>query len=121
METTQIAFAFTQLCSEGKLQEAADQFYADHITSIEAFPGEYSYLIGRDNVAAKVAFWQKENTIHSVAVKGPFVNGDSFALRFSLDCTSAQFGRTVLEEVAVYQVKDGKVVEERFFGLMPNS
>lgn len=107
--------------SEGKLQEAADQFYTDHITSIEAFPGKYSYLIGREKVAEKVAYRAKENTIHSMNVMGPFLNGDGFAVRFSLDCTSAQFGCSVMEEVAVYTVKDGKIVDERFFGLMPAS
>lgn len=119
METAQIALPFTHLCAAGKLQEAADQFYADHITSIEAFPGEYSYLVGRDKIAEKVAFWEKENIVHSVTVKGPFINRDSFAVLFSLYCTSKQFGRAMLEEVAVYQVKDGRIVEERFFGLVP--
>jgi ketosteroid isomerase-like protein len=43
------------------------------------------------------------------------VNGDQFALRFHLDVTQKASGqRMQMEEVALYTVREGKVVEERF-------
>lgn len=113
-----VAYPFTALCKEGKLTEASATFWADDITSVEPFPGPYAVLTGRDAVNGKVEYWSRENTIHSVAVEGPFVNGDQFALRFSLDCTMNATGmRAVQHETALYTVKNGRIVEERFFGM----
>lgn len=113
-----VAYPFAALCREGKLSEAADTYWADDITSVEPFPGPFAVLQGREAVRGKVAYWNKDNTIHGVAVDGPFVNGDQFALRFSLDCTTNSTGyRAVQHETALYTVKDGRIVEERFFGL----
>ncbi len=113
-----VAYPFAELCRAGKLTEASDIFWADNITSVEPFPGPYAVLTGREAVRGKVAYWSGENTIHSVAVEGPFVNGDQFALRFSLDCTMNSTGmRAVQHETALYTVHDGRIIEERFFGM----
>jgi hypothetical protein len=32
-----------------------------------------------------------------------------------MDCTMKGMGRQKLEEIAVYEVKDGKIVKEQFF------
>ena len=48
--------------------------------------------------------------------EGPYVNGEQFALRFSLDVTQKANGqRMQMEEVGLYTLRDGKVAEERFF------
>ncbi|QJR38345.1 nuclear transport factor 2 family protein [Gemmatimonas groenlandica] len=113
-----VAYPFTELCKAGKLTEASATFWADDIMSVEPFPGPYALLTGRDAVNGKVEYWSRENTIHAVAVEGPFVNGDQFALRFSLDCTMNASGvRSVQHETALYTVKNGRIVEERFFGM----
>ena len=43
------------------------------------------------------------------------MNGDQFAVRFALDVTPSGGARMTMEEVALYTVRDGKIVEERFF------
>lgn len=117
MTVQEVAYAFTSLCQEGKLHEASITFLANDVVSIEPYPGDYSRLQGKDAVLGKQEMWSTGNTIHSVSVMGPFLNGDQFALRFSLDCTSAQMGRATLEEVALYTVANGKIVEEKFLGM----
>lgn len=113
-----VAYPFAALCREGRLTEASETHWADDIVSVEPFPGPYAVLQGRDAVRGKVAYWTQDNTIHAVAVEGPFVNGDQFALRFSLDCTTHSTGhRAVQHETALYTVRDGRIVEERFFGM----
>jgi hypothetical protein len=53
--------------------------------------------------------------VHSATVEGPFVNGDEFAVVFKLDSTMKKSGeRSEMQEVAVYTVKDDKIVHERF-------
>jgi ketosteroid isomerase-like protein len=43
------------------------------------------------------------------------VNGDQFALRFSMDVTPKGGARLQMDEIGLYTVRDGKIVEERFF------
>ncbi len=116
MTTLEIANAFAALCAKGQLIEAARAFWSDDIVSIEPWPSDKAVLRGRDAVEAKQAWWSENNEVHGVEVQGPFINGDQFALRFTLDCTPRGGARAKMEEVALYTVRDGKVVEERFFG-----
>jgi hypothetical protein len=43
------------------------------------------------------------------------VNGDEFTLRFEMDVTPKGKSRTRMIELALYKVKNDKVVEEKFF------
>ena len=47
---------------------------------------------------------------------GPWINGDQFVVRFTMDVTQKQSGqRIAMDEAALYTIKDGKIAEERFF------
>ena len=49
-------------------------------------------------------------------MEGPWVNGDRFVVRFKMDVTFKQSGqRFVMDETALYTIKDGKIAEEAFF------
>ena len=48
--------------------------------------------------------------------RGPYVNGDSIAIRWTMDITNKESGqRMAMDEVAVCTIRDGKIAEERFF------
>lgn len=115
MDTKAVADAFTTLCRNGQFDAAGKQFWAPGIVSIEAMDGPMARLEGIDAVEMKAAWWYTNHEIHDVKVAGPYLNGNQFALRFSMDFTPKGGERTQSEEVAVYTVADGKVVEERFF------
>lgn len=119
METKQVAEEFTRLCKEGRLEEAGDRFWSDDIVSIEAMDGPMARCSGRKAVDAKGAWWTENHTVHSFATEGPYVNGDQFALQFTMDVTAKagdQAGqRWQMTEVGLYAVRGGKIVEERFF------
>lgn len=117
MDTNEVAHAFAALCSRGKLEEA-QQFWSDDIVSIEGFPGPMEVTRGREAVLEKQKMWGEGTQMHGVTCKGPFINGEQFTLRFSLDATDREGNRSTMEEVALYTVKEGKVTEERFFPLM---
>jgi len=55
--------------------------------------------------------------VHSAEVDGPFIGeGDKFSVYYKYDITAKpQNKRAVMEEMALYTVKDGKVVREQFF------
>ncbi len=116
MTTREIAEAFAALCREGRHAEAGERFWAADIVSIEAMDGPMARLQGRDAVKAKSDWWVANHEVHGGTTEGPYVNGDGFALVFSLDVTPKQTGqRMSMREVGLYTVRDGKVVEERFF------
>ncbi len=118
MTTTEIAAAFAALCKAGKHEEAGAQFWSDDIVSIEAGSpdGGDPAARGRAAVNAKGEWWYANHEIHSVETFGPYVNADQFALRFAMDVTMKANGtRMQMDEVGIYTVADGKVVEERFF------
>lgn len=119
MDTSQIAKEFTRLCKEGRFEEAGQQFWSDDIVSVEASDGPMARCAGRKEVEAKGAWWMENHTVHSFVTEGPYVNGDQFALHFAIDLTpkvGEQAGqRTQMNEVGLYTVRGGKIVEERFF------
>jgi hypothetical protein len=54
-------------------------------------------------------------TMKSVKTEGPYVHGHQFVVRFSMDITPKGESRMTMDEVGLYTVMEGKIVEERFF------
>jgi ketosteroid isomerase-like protein len=116
--TADVAADFAALCKSGDLDAAGEKYWSADIVSIEASgpPGMDPVSRGIDAVRAKGEWWYGAHDVHNVETTGPFVHGDQFILRFAMDITNKQSGERVqMEEEALYTVKDGKVVEERFF------
>lgn len=115
MTVREVAEAFAALCKEGKHLEAGERFWAPGVVSIEAMEGPFSRLEGIDAVKAKSDWWYANHEMHAAETHGPYVNGNQFALRFFIDVTAKATGqRMAQEEIGLYTVADGKVVEERF-------
>jgi ketosteroid isomerase-like protein len=62
----------------------------------------------------KHAWWEANTEVHDTSMQGPYVFGDQFAVRYTMDVTM-DGERSQAEEVGLYTVKDGRIVEERFF------
>ncbi len=118
MNTQEIGADLVALCKAGKLDAFGDTYWADDVISVEAAgpPGADLTARGKAAVKGKGAWWYDNHEVHSTGIEGPYVNGDQFAVRYSIDFTVKQSGqRMQMTEMALYTVKDGKVVEERFF------
>ncbi len=115
MNTQEIAEAFAALCKAGKFEEAGERFWAEDVVSVEPMQGEMAVMRGKDAVRGKGEWWYANHEVHATETHGPYVNGDQFALRFHLDVTQKASGqRMQMEEIGLYTVRGGKVVEERF-------
>ncbi|MCO6416960.1 nuclear transport factor 2 family protein [Siccirubricoccus sp. KC 17139] len=113
--TAEIAAEFVKLCQQGEFDAAGERFWSDDIVSVEPMEGEMAVLHGRAAVKAKGEWWYANHTIHATEAHGPYVNGDQFAVRFLMDLTAKASGqRMQVEEIGLYTVRDGKIVEERF-------
>ena len=115
MTTQELANAFTQLCKQGEFEEAGKRFWSDEVVSLEPMTGEMAEAKGRAAVQAKWVWWYANHEVHSVKVEGPYVHGDQFVVRFTMDVTPRGQARLSMDEVGVYTLRDGKIVEERFF------
>ena len=123
-DTLAVGKKLVELCKEGKMTEAVDTLYSPNIVSVEAGapPGGSARTEGIAAVKGKGDWWVANHEVHKAEVEGPFPNGDCFAVRFKFEVT-AKAGpmagkRFVMDEAALYTVKDGKIVHEEFFYTM---
>lgn len=116
MTVQDIANDLVALCRAGDFDTPGQKYWADDVLSVEAMPGDMAEIRGKDAVKGKGDWWAANHEVHSSVVEGPYVNGDQFVVRFNMDLTRKQSGERVqMDEVGLYTVKDGKIVEERFF------
>lgn len=125
MTPRQVADQLVALCKEGRNLDAVNTLYSPDVTSVEAMQGTPEMpreMRGIDAIRAKNQWWIDNHTVHGGTVQGPFMHQDRFAVFLSYDVT-AKGGpwagkRMTITEVAVYTVKDGKIVHEEFFYTM---
>ena len=118
MSVKDVAEGLVTLCRAGKYDEASATYHADDIVSVEAMgpPGADLASRGRAAVEAKSKWWTDNHEIIDGTVEGPFLNGDQFSVRFAIDVKVKATGAVHhMSEIALYTVKNDKVVEERFF------
>ena len=115
MSIADLAKDFAALCTQGAGEAAGEKYWADDVVSIEAMDGPMREVRGKAAVKGKSEWWVANHTVHALDVQGPYVNGDQFALRFSIDVTPKDGERVQMDEVGLYTVKNGKVTEERFY------
>jgi ketosteroid isomerase-like protein len=115
MTTNELAKAFTDLLKAGDHNTAASTFNSPDIVSIEAMDGPMARVQGTAAVKAKSDWWYGAHEVHSATAEGPYVNGDQFSVIFAMDITQKETGnRMQMQEVGLYTVKNGKIVEEKF-------
>lgn len=116
--TAEVANELVSLCREGRNLEAIDSFYANDVISIESAGDEAmpAKMQGIDAIRGKNQWWMDTHEIHGHTVDGPFVGDGQFAVHYTFDVTARPGGRRLhMSEMALYTVKDGKVVAEQFF------
>jgi len=119
MNTQQVANRLVDLCRLGEFTKAQDELYAQDAASVEPAgvpAGQLGSVRGLDAIREKgKAFEQTYETIHGITVSDPLVAGEFFSIVMGLDATWKGRGRFAMEEICVYQVRDGKIVLEQFF------
>jgi ketosteroid isomerase-like protein len=119
VNTEAIAKRLVQLCREGKGDEAQRELYADDAESIEApgaFPGTQGHAKGMAAIREKSRDFNADiEEMHGGTVGDPIVAGNWFSLVMTMDATFKSRGRMQMEEICVYQVRNGKIVREQFF------
>lgn len=120
MTTQEVASRYYELASQRQIAEIHDTLYADDIVSQEpekaAANGMAVITTGMDAVRAKGADRRATiEALHSYSCSAPIVAGEFFSVVLKQELTFKGRPRTALEEIAIFQVKDGKIVKEQFF------
>lgn len=116
MNTKDVANKWWNMCQEGKNLECVNELYAENVTSreIPGMPDEIT--TGKQNVWNKNKEWlDSVEEYHGGEISEPIVAGNHFTTKMNFDVTFKERGRMQMEEVAVFEVKEGKIVNEQFF------
>jgi ketosteroid isomerase-like protein len=116
MTTSEVATRLVELCRTGDYPGAQAELYADDARSIEPAWCPDNVQQGREALQGKLQQWMDTFETHSNEIGDPIVAGSFFSVAMSVDVTEKQSGnRMSMCEIAVYEVKDGKIVSEQFF------
>jgi hypothetical protein len=117
MTTGEVASRFNELAQQEKWFEIQDELFADNVRSIDPPNSPYlGYAEGKAAVRKKGLDWvAKIKEGHEVSTSQAVVAGNHFAVGRSFDITTEDFGRIKIEEIMLYEVKDGQIVLEQFF------
>ncbi len=117
MTTQQIADRFYELAQTNQWDQIQEEMFSEDAVSIE--PSHSPGLQSATGMAAikekGKKFAEAVEEFHSGFTNPPVVSSNHFACVMGMDVTMKGMGRMTMDEVAVYQVKDGKIVKEQFF------
>ena len=117
MTTAEVAAKFNLLSKEGKWDKIQDELFAENAVSIEPpnSPGMQS-VEGLPAIKQKgKMFNEMVEEMHGGYSTDPVVAGNHFSVAMGMDVTMKGMGRSKMDEIALYEVKDGKIVKEQFF------
>jgi hypothetical protein len=117
LTTQEVAARFNELARQEKWFEIQDELFADNVRSIDPPNSPYfKYAEGKVAVRKKGEDWVKRiEAVHRRHTTEAIVGGNHFAVGREVDITVQGFGRIKMDEIMLYEVKDGQIVLEQFF------
>lgn len=108
---------FNDLAKEEKWFAIQDELFAENVRSVEPVGSQYfKYAEGKVLVRKKGEDFVKGiEAVHRRFTTEPIIAGNHFAVGREMDVTVNPYGRIQINEIMLYEVKDGKIVLEQFF------
>ena len=117
MTTKDVAARFDELAQQEKWFEIQDEFFADNVRSVE--PSNSPFFRDAEGKAAVRKkgkdFVARIEAVHRMYTSKPLVSGNYFTVGREMDITVNGHGRIQINEIMLYEVKDGQIVLEQFF------
>jgi ketosteroid isomerase-like protein len=117
LTTQEVADRFNELAQQEKWFEIQDELFAENVRSVE--PSGSPYL---GNATGKAAVRKKAEEFvgrieaaHKLYTSVPLVSGNHFVVGREKELTVKPHGRIQINEIMLYEVKDGQIVLEQFF------
>ncbi|HTE33654.1 MAG TPA: SnoaL-like domain-containing protein [Chryseolinea sp.] len=117
MTTQEVASRFNELAQQEKWFDIQDELFADDVRSVDPPNSPYfPYAEGKAAVRKKGEdFVNRIEAAHRLYVSEPVISGNHFAVGREKDITVQGFGRIQINEIMLYEVKDGQIILEQFF------
>lgn len=118
LSVEQIAARLATLVGRGEFETAQRELFAEDAVSIEQEASQHfaKETKGLEAIIEKGHKWgSMVENVHSCSTSAPLVAGNAVAIALAMDVTMKGSGRMLFAEVCVYEVKNGKIVSERFF------
>ncbi len=117
MTTHEVAVRFNELAQQEKWFEIQDELFADNVRSVEPPNSPYfGNAEGKASVRKKAdEFIQRIKEVHRLHTTTPVVSGNYFAVGREKDLTVQGHGRIQINQIMLYEVKDGQIILEQFF------
>ena len=117
LTTKEIAARFDELAQKEMWFEIQDELFAANVKSIDPSDSPYmGYAEGKGPVRKKGEdFVKKIQQVHGTYTTHPVIGGNHFSVGRGMDITVEGFGRVQIDEIMLYEVKDGQIVLEQFF------
>jgi hypothetical protein len=117
MSTKEIAARFNELAQQEKWFEIQEELFADDVKSIDPENSPYfGYAEGKEAVRKKGMDWvSKVEAAHHLSTTTPIIAENHFAVGRKVDITVKGFGRIVMDEIMMYEVRGGQIISEQFF------
>jgi hypothetical protein len=115
--TQEVANRMNELFKQNRWMEVQQELFADDVVSIEpAHAQGLKTVQGKDALKKKAEdFNAMVEEMHGGWCSEPLVAGNHISFGMGMDVTMKGAGRTKMEEICVYEVKDGRVIKEQFF------
>jgi len=115
--TKDVATRFNELAQQEKWFEIQDELFAENVRSVEPVDSPwFKYAEGKTPVRKKGEEWvSKIKEAHGRNTTQPLIAGNHFVVGRNVDITVDGFGRISVDEIMLYEVRDGKIVMEQFF------
>ncbi len=117
LTTQQVADRYNELAQSNQWHVIQEELFADDAVSIEPAHSQGMQTVqGKEAIKAKGAqFQEMVEEMYGGYTNAPSVAGNHFTLTMGMDVKMKGMERMNMDEVCVYEVKDGKIVKEQFF------
>ena len=117
LTTQEVAERFNELAKQEKWFGIQDELFADNVRSIDPPNSPYfGYAEGKASVRKKGEdFVKRIEAAHRRNTTEPVIAGNHFAVGREVDITVQGHGRIQINEIMLYEVKDGEIISEQFF------
>jgi len=116
MTTQEVANQFYEYMEKGAFEKIYTELYSSDATSEESPGSDWGMAKGMAEIAEKGKKWNDTiEEMHGGTTGKPLVAGNYFTCYMTMDFTPKGGPRTNMEEIGFYEVKDGKIISEKFF------
>jgi hypothetical protein len=117
MTTQEVAARFHELAQKEQWFEIQNEFFSDDVTSTDPAHSPYmGYAEGKQAVRKKGEdFVARIEAFYGAMTTAPMVCGNHFSVGREIDIAVRPHGRIQIKQIMLYEVRNGRIVSERFF------